>query len=75
MLKVAFLAGLGREEEAGIEIEGRLFRWQSWSQAAKAAEVLEVLVCLATRSVCFHKRIKGSKGARGAPSRANTFFW
>ena len=43
MLKVAFLAGLGREEEAGIEIEGRLFEWQSWSQAAKAAEVLEVL--------------------------------
>ena len=46
MLKIAFLAGLGREEEAGIEIEGRLFKWQSWSQAAKAAEVLEVLEVL-----------------------------
>ena len=48
MLGGDFLAGLSREEEAGIEKEGYL-SWQSWSQAAEVLEVLVVvLACLAT---------------------------
>ena len=47
MLGGDFLAGLSREEEAGIEREGYL-NWQSWSQAAEVLEVLVVvLACLA----------------------------
>ena len=80
MLQVAFLAGLGREEEAGIEIEGRLLEWQSQSQAAKQPrqrkswkswESWKSLGLLGNKERCFHKRINGSKGA---PSTANTFF-
>ena len=57
MLKVAFLAGLGREEEAGIEIEetGEIIWMAVLEPSSQGSGSLgslgKVLVCLATRSV------------------------
>lgn len=45
MLKTEYLAGLGREDKAGI-IEGRLFKMAVLEPSSKVLEVLEVLSLL-----------------------------
>ena len=68
MLRIGFLAGLGRGEKAGIEGEDFL-RGQSWSQAVEVLEVLEVLVCLATGSG-FRRRYSHGVGMCHSTSNA-----